>query len=153
MVTSPSKSVKMGSEIRPGPGRVAVGERVTSGRVIKGAQRVPDWGLPKDAQCRKSYTNKKRIEILHLKRTEVVPVPELGYDAKRKPTWAEIERLTGVPKNTASKWPALEDEILRGREMGRQNNPEDRCPRPELEERVFQQFHERRAKGNTVRRD
>jgi hypothetical protein len=146
-------TVKMRPHNQPGPKKATVDDRVATGRVLKVAQHILDRGLDKEVERRFSYNNKNRIVIMRLKRTAWIPVPEYGYTTKRRPTWMEIEKYTGVPKNTASKWPAREENILQGRTLDRKNCVKDRSHWPGLEEALFQAFCERRAKGETVRRD
>ncbi|KAA8906926.1 hypothetical protein FN846DRAFT_889958 [Sphaerosporella brunnea] len=110
----------MPPEIKTGPKRIAVAERVASGRMPTLAHRVPDRSFATSNKRRKTYTDKQKIQILHLKRTAWVPDPENDEKARRTPSWEEIEQWTGIPGDTAMKWPAQEAIILEGREMGRQ---------------------------------
>jgi hypothetical protein len=144
----------MAPKLNTGPNKQTVKQRTSGGRVPSAAHKILARGLDAETPSRRHrYTNKRKLEILELKSAAWVPRPEYGQDAVRKPTWEELEKWTGVFKNTASKWPRKELELLEGRENDRHNARVDRSHWPALEQKLLEEFLKARKEGATIRQD
>ena len=130
---------------RPGKKRVPVAEKPRSFPAV-----------PFKTPRRRSYTNKKKIQVLSFWATPSIPAewdPE--EEELRCPYIAEVSAyFAGISKSCISSWRRDEELILQGNaQLGRRNKECDCLGKwPELEAELYERFLAERAEGRIVRR-
>jgi hypothetical protein len=70
---------------------------------------------------RRSYTNKRRADLVRYWKTPSVVDEKSPSGRLRCPTLGEVECHTGVPKSNVDRWAKEEEKFLRGRADARTN--------------------------------
>lgn len=108
---------------------------------------------PVKTKARRSYTSKKKVEVLSYWATPSIP-EEYNPTTKRVPSLLEVSvYFGGIPPSCISSWRRDETQILAGvRERDRQVKRSCKGHWPEMEKRLFNMFLIQRTDGQIVRR-
>ena len=130
---------------RPGKKRVPVAEK---------RRYFP--AAPLKTPGRRSYTNKKKIQVLSFWATpSIIAEWDQEEEELRCPYIAEVSAyFAGIPKSCISSWRRDEELILQGNaQLGRRNKSCNSLGKwPDLEAELYERFLVQRAEGRIVRR-